>query len=79
VSTTTKLAEVKLSYRQQQTLNKVTPEWSDLPGGIGCTNLTLCALEKRGLVETRIKPGEFHKMFSTWQWRRPQASGGEAA
>jgi hypothetical protein len=60
---------MSLTHKQKRVLEKVSADWTDLPPGIGCTNSTLTALEKRRLVETRIKPGEYHRFFSGWQWR----------
>lgn len=63
-----------LSYRQSQVLNKAPNDWGKLPGGIGCTNATLEALEKRGLVETEVRqekstfvPGAW---LTAWYWRK---------
>lgn len=59
-----------LSYRQRETMKKAPDDWADLPSGMGCTNATLEALEKRGLVETRIKPGTERNFYGRWQWRK---------
>ena len=64
----------QLSHRQRELLGKAPAEWGKLPGGIGCTNTTLEALERRGLVETRYgEEGGFvyegHQHFG-WQWRK---------
>lgn len=61
---------MKLTYAQTQLLAKAPAEWGALPAGVGCTNSTLEALERRGLVETRIRPGHELKFFSGWDWRR---------
>lgn len=45
-----------LTRRQQQLLAKAPADWGDLPSGVGSTNTTLVALERRGLVETQIDP-----------------------
>jgi len=58
-----------LTERQQQVLKKASKEWADLPSGIGCTNATLGALGKQGLVEVRIEPGKEHTFYGGWQWR----------
>jgi hypothetical protein len=47
-----------LSYRQRETMKRAPDSWADLPSGMGCTNATLAALEKRGLVEIRIDPAK---------------------
>lgn len=59
-----------LTYAQNKLMEKAPAEWADLPSGVGCTNATLSALEKRKLVELRIKPGEYHRFYSGWQWRK---------
>lgn len=63
----------ELSYRQRQVLGKAPREWEKLPAGIGCTNATLEALERRGLVETRYcEEGGFvyeGRKYLGWQWR----------
>ena len=63
-----------LSYRQRDVLSKAPAEWGRLPPGIGCTNATLEALEKRGLVETRYcAEGGFvyeGRQHFGWQWRK---------
>ena len=51
-----------LSLPMRSLLSKATEAWENLPAGVGCTNLTLEALETRGLIETRFQ--------STWQWRQ---------
>jgi hypothetical protein len=59
-----------MSFRQREMLKQVTDEWSDLPVGVGCTNGTLEALERRGLVETQIEPGKQLAYSGGWQWRK---------
>lgn len=59
-----------LSYRQTQLLLKAPAEWDALPGGVGCTNATLEALERRDLVETRIDPAKRLHWSGGWQWRK---------
>ena len=44
-----------LSCRQRERLKQATDEWARLPTGVGCTNSTLEALERRALVETRAR------------------------
>lgn len=61
---------MNLTYAQKRLMEKAPIEWGNLPGGVGCTNSTLEALERRKLVETRVKPGERCWMFSQWQWRK---------
>jgi hypothetical protein len=63
-----------LTYRQRQVLQKAPSEWADLPSGIGCTNSTLEALERRNLVETRIEPGKESTFYGGWQWRLKQSA-----
>jgi len=67
-------ATERLSYKQRDVLARATDEWARLPPGIGCTNATLEALERRGLVETRygtdggfVVDGHQHRV---WQWRK---------
>lgn len=69
----------ELSHRQRDVLSKAPSEWGKLPAGIGCTNATLEALERRGLVETRYcEEGGFvyeGRKYLGWQWRSvPNAS-----
>lgn len=63
-----------LSYRQRDVLAKAPADWGKLPGGIGCTNASLEALERRGLVETRYGiAGGFvvdGRQYLGWQWRK---------
>ena len=61
-----------LSRRQRELLTDAPDEWSYLPVGVGCTNATLTALEKRGLVETRLEPSmRLRSSWSGgWQWRK---------
>lgn len=63
-----------LSYRQRDVLAKAPADWGRLPGGIGCTNASLEALERRGLVETRYGiAGGFvvdGRQYLGWQWRK---------
>ena len=63
-----------LSHRQREVLARAPAEWGKLPGGIGCTNLSLEALERRGLVETRYgAEGGFvvdGRQHLGWQWRK---------
>lgn len=63
-----------LSYRQREMLRQAKDDWARLPIGAGCTNSTLNALEKRGLVETRVRyeasrhvPGA---RVTLWEWRK---------
>lgn len=54
---------------------QATTDWDRLPVGVGCTNATLLAIEKRDLIETRIQPGTEGLFTAVWQWRskeRPQ-------
>ena len=63
-----------LSYRQRDVFAKAPADWGRLPGGIGCTNATMEALERRGLVETRYGiEGGFvvaGRQYLGWQWRK---------
>jgi hypothetical protein len=66
----------RLSYRQRETLNKASDDWADLPSGMGCTNATLEALERRGIVETRIETAKRNNVCGGWQWRlKPNGIG----
>lgn len=66
---------MKLTYAQSGLLRKVPDDWTEMHA-VGCTNRTLAALEKLGLVEARIK--KFIPMgFSVWEWRKKPT--GEAA
>lgn len=59
-----------LSISQRHMLARVSGEWTDMPPGIGCTNGTLASLEKRDLVELRVKPGTpITAWFAKWEWR----------
>lgn len=62
--------EKPLSYRQRETMKKAPDDWADLPSGMGCTNSTLEALERRGLVETRIEQSRRMRWSGGWQWRK---------
>ena len=75
---------MKLSYRQNELLLKAPVAWGKLPPGIGCTNATLEALEKRNLVETRYcEEGGFvvdGRQYLGWQWRMtPNVEGNRLA
>ena len=59
-----------LTHRQREAMKNAPDAWAELPSGMGCTNATLEALERRGLVETRIEPRMAHKLFAGWQWRK---------
>lgn len=59
-----------LTDRQRELMEKVQDDWADLPRGVGCTNGTLSALERRGLVETRIEPSKRLDWSGGWQWRK---------
>lgn len=61
-----------LSRRQQQLLAKAPADWEALPSGVGCTNTTLVALERRGLVQTQIEPSKRLQLswLEGWQWRK---------
>lgn len=71
-----------LSYRQRDVLAKAPADWGKLPGGIGCTNASLEALERRGLVETRYGiAGGFvvdGRQYLGWQWRKTPNVRGNA-
>jgi hypothetical protein len=47
-------------------LKKASADWTRLPVCYGCTNATVCALERRGLVELRIAPGSV--VHREWRW-----------
>ena len=55
-----------LTQAQTELLNKCCHDWTLLP--VGCTNKTLLVLEKKRLVETRVRtspqPG-----LTRWEWR----------
>lgn len=59
----------KLSYRQLQLLDKIGTDWDFLPGGIGCTNQTLEALERKELVQTKFEPLAYDG-YGAWKCRR---------
>jgi len=63
-----------LTVSQAALLRKAPEDWGAMPRDVGCTNATLSALEKRGLVETRLKPGVELEIrwlaHSDWQWRK---------
>ena len=59
-----------LSYRQREVMKKAPDDWADLPSGMGCTNATLEALERRGLVEVRIEASRRLHLSGGWQWRK---------
>ena len=66
-----------LTRAQNELLAKAPVEWDLLPAGVGCTNMTLEALERAGLAELRLDPES--ERLSKWQWRKvPNAkvSGG---
>ena len=55
-----------LSSAMRRLIDVAPADWKALP--VGCTNLTLEALEARGLVETRYQcPDQPHR--SRWEWR----------
>lgn len=61
---------MKLTRAQAALLAKAPADWAHLPPAVGCTNATLEALEKRGLVETRLLPKDYIPGgHSQWQWR----------
>ena len=66
------MAKLELTRRMREMLNQAPKSWDDL--SVGCTNLTLVALERRGRVETRLKPttpGHYTAFgWHEWQWRR---------
>ena len=78
--------EPKLTPAMRQLLARAPAGWQPLPAGVGCTNATLEALEKRGLVEIcceRFSGGLHDLTGHCWKWKRkgrpaPQG-GGEAA
>ena len=57
-----------LTKAQKDLLAKAPAEWNRLPAGVGCTNMTLEALERAGLAELRIDPES--ERISRWQWRK---------
>ena len=61
---------MNLTASQKRLLARVPKAWADM--SVGCTNPTLGALEKRGLVETRISK-YIPFGFSQWQWRKSVA------
>jgi hypothetical protein len=67
-------ARRKLSDRQREMLARCPDAWTAMPSGIGCTNRTLAALEKLGLVETQINAAYRHRLHGGWEWRRSRES-----
>lgn len=72
-TTARRRGEMKLSYNMSYTLKQIGSEWGPLPPHTGCTNSTLQALEKRGLIEMRIKQWAPVGM-SEWEVRRTSQS-----
>lgn len=67
----------RLTGSMRRVLDQAPADWGKLPPGVGCTNSTLEALERRGLVETRLTPGQkYYGLLgrADWQWRRPPAA-----
>lgn len=56
-----------LTARMRLTLRRVPVDWSEMP--LGCTNPSVIALEKRGLIETRLQPEQRSLLFAKWDWR----------
>lgn len=56
----------KLTPAMDRLLKKAPEDWGGLPAGVHCTNATLEALERRGLVETRLAA----ESWKGWEWRR---------
>lgn len=60
----------RLTTSQRYMLALVSDEWAEMPSGIGCTSGTLAALEKSGVIETRVAPGQSFASSWRWQWRK---------
>lgn len=71
------MTDEALTRRQQQLLAKAPADWESLPSGVGSTNTTLVALERRGLVETQIEPSKRLQLswLEGWQWRKKPSPG----
>lgn len=71
------MTDEALTRRQQQLLAKAPADWEALPRGVGSTNTTLVALERRGLVETQIEPSKRLQLswLEGWQWRKKPSLG----
>lgn len=67
----------ELSHRQRELMKWAPEDWAELPTGVGCTNATLAALERRGLVETRIDRSKRLHWTDGWQWRKARSPGAE--